>query len=472
MNDLDKLRAAGAVETVGDILANTAGGGLVLAFDTETTGLPLFHEPSDDPRQPHVVSLAMELCDQQGNVVDTYDEVINIGVPIPPETIAIHGITDEMAAKGVDPKEALEAYIGWIERASVVTGYNVNFDLRMMRIQAARHLGQKYDCPIPHFDTCFAAKDRCRIPAKRGGGFKKPNLTEAMRHCFDEPHEGAHNALADTQAARRLYFLLRDTMEPMNPRVRIGDNQPPADESAPATPEQPATFATIKAEIEGLDIEARNWLDGEPIANEAQAADVAKLRDKLRDVAARAEKLRKEEAKPFDDGKAEVQGRYNPLIQKDRGKVDLALAACNSALAPWLRKKDDEQRAIAQAAELRANQAAYEAREAARGAADSTDLGKRESAQAMLDEAKGLMGEARRADAAKAQVTGGRRAVGLKSVFRPELVDPAKALAYYRMEQPERLKEWLLEQAQADVRAGKRGDVIPGVVIHEDRVPA
>jgi hypothetical protein len=51
--------------------------------------------------------------------------------------------------------------------------------------------------------------------------------------------------------------------------------------------------------------------------------------------------------KPFDEGKAEVQGRYNPLIQDKRGKTDLAIAACNDTLKPWLKKIEDEQRAEA-----------------------------------------------------------------------------------------------------------------------------
>lgn len=32
-------------------------------MDCETTGLPLFKEPSEDPRQPHIVELAAMLID-------------------------------------------------------------------------------------------------------------------------------------------------------------------------------------------------------------------------------------------------------------------------------------------------------------------------------------------------------------------------------------------------------------------------
>lgn len=35
---------------------------LVYFFDTETTGLPQFKLPSNDPSQPHLVDLAAEGC--------------------------------------------------------------------------------------------------------------------------------------------------------------------------------------------------------------------------------------------------------------------------------------------------------------------------------------------------------------------------------------------------------------------------
>jgi DNA polymerase-3 subunit epsilon len=270
----DGLLAQGiTAETVGDILASSPSG-LVLAFDTETTGLPLWHEPSDGADQPHVVQLAMELCTAGGEVIEVYDRIINIGIPIPPEMTAIHGITDEMAAAGIDPKQALADFFAFVERADVVTGFNVSLDLRMMRIQSARHLGQKWDCPKSTFDTCFAATSVCRIPAKPGARskFKKPNLTEAVRHFFGEDHAGAHNALHDATAARRLYFALRDTMEAKNPRAIIGGNSPPADE--PATVEEPAVvddgltdFERVKKEIEDL------YDDGEAVSRRRSAGE-------------------------------------------------------------------------------------------------------------------------------------------------------------------------------------------------------
>lgn len=240
----------------------------------------------------------------------------------------------------------------------------------------------------------------------------------------------------------------------------LGHNQPP----------EPTPFEAVKAEIEDLYAEAKGWLDGEPVATEGQAEAIGKLRDLLRAASKRAEELRKQEAKPFDDGKAEVQARYNPLIQKDRGTVDLAVKACNAALAPYLRKKDDELREAARLEQRRAAKLAQEARDAAQAAARSADLTERESAEDLLAQAKDAVASMQRAEKAKPRVPGAARAIGLKSVWTPELTDPAAAIEHYRKVQPAALKEWMLEQARKDVRAGSRH--IPGFQITEDKVPA
>ena len=41
---------------------------MICVYDTETTGIPLFKKPSDDPEQPHLVQLAAaELCWEMGD---------------------------------------------------------------------------------------------------------------------------------------------------------------------------------------------------------------------------------------------------------------------------------------------------------------------------------------------------------------------------------------------------------------------
>lgn len=188
---------------------------MILFFDTETTGLPLFRESSDDPQQPHIVQLAAELCTEDGEVIETYENIINIGVPIPPDSIAIHGITDEIAATGIDPKQMLGDFMELAKKASSFGGHNVDFDIRMMRIQAARHLGEKWKTDKPLHCTMKMATPIVNLPPTEkmlAKGFNKPksaNLGECIRHFFDEEFGGAHNAAIDVAASRRVFFHIK-----------------------------------------------------------------------------------------------------------------------------------------------------------------------------------------------------------------------------------------------------------------------
>lgn len=225
-------------------------------------------------------------------------------------------------------------------------------------------------------------------------------------------------------------------------------------------PPEPA--ALFREEVEDLLLEARNYLDGEPIANEGQANAVSSLLSRLRRVARDADDARKAEKKPHDDAAKAVQAKWKPIIDK----ADLAATTAKEALAPWLRRLEEQQRAEAEAARLEAERLAREAAEAHAAAAGNFEA--RDEAEQLLDAAAEARKHAEAADRQKAHVKGGGRAHGLVSVYTPELTDSAEALKHYRERQPDALKEWLLEQARADVRCGIRS--IPGFAIKHERV--
>lgn len=183
----------------------------ILFIDSETTGFPLFKEPSDHPDQPYIVDLACELwdCDDdKRELADSWETLINPGVPIPPEVSAIHGITDEMVqADGVpNTKAALVDFFSFANRADLIVGHNISFDIRMVRIQMARTYRRKWEATVPTFCTMKASTDICKIPSPYKRGFKWPKLSEAVKHFFDEDHADAHRAMPDVVAARRIYF--------------------------------------------------------------------------------------------------------------------------------------------------------------------------------------------------------------------------------------------------------------------------
>lgn len=186
----------------------------ILVFDTETTGLPLWKEPSDHPDQPFIVDIAADLIGPDREIVATLDAIIDNGIEIPEEMSALHGITTEIAkADGIAPDQAINAFLDMVQRADLIVGHNVSFDVRMMRIMVAKSHGAKWDNPLPIFCTMRKSTNVCKLlgpKARFDEDWKWPTLAEAVRHFFDEDHGDAHRARPDCDAARRVYFALKD----------------------------------------------------------------------------------------------------------------------------------------------------------------------------------------------------------------------------------------------------------------------
>jgi hypothetical protein len=224
-------------------------------------------------------------------------------------------------------------------------------------------------------------------------------------------------------------------------------------------PADPATL--FSEEIEDLLLEARNYLDGEAIANEQQAEAVSSLINRLRRVSKDADAARVEEKRPHDEAGKAVQAKWKPIIDK----ADLATTTAKQALAPWLRQVEDKQRADAEVARREADRMAAIAVQA--HAASAGNLEAAEDAERLLKAAKGAERFAKQAEGQKAHARGGERAIGLVTRYWPVLTDSVEALKHYRTHQPELLKAWLLEQAEKDVHAGSRS--IPGFTIESER---
>jgi hypothetical protein len=214
--------------------------------------------------------------------------------------------------------------------------------------------------------------------------------------------------------------------------------------------------------IDDLYAEAKQILDGAGVQTDEDAAMVAKLLDMLRQAKKGADEQRATEKKPHDDAAKEVQAAWKPLLDK----CDLAAKVCKDALAPFLTAKEAAQREEAEQARKAAEEAQRAAAERLRATAP-TDLAAREGAEAAIKEADKATKAAAKLDKSKAHAIGGSRAIGLRSYWIAELVDPTAALKHYRKHQPDALKAWLVDQAQRDANAGARA--IPGFAINEDR---
>lgn len=238
----------------------------------------------------------------------------------------------------------------------------------------------------------------------------------------------------------------------------IGDNNPPL------TP-----YEQSLKEINDLYDEALLWLDGEPITTQEHADSVGRLAGMLRDAKRLADERRKEEARPFDEGKAEVQARYNPLIKDKTGKADLALDACKKAVQPFL---DAEQKRIDEEAR-KAREAADEAQRKAREALQASqadNLAERAAAEALLEESNKLQATAKKAEKATAKVTGTGRALSQRTTYKAVIMDEVLVARHYWQVARSEVDTFFLELAQKDVRAGVRN--IPGVDVVEEKTVA
>lgn len=190
-----------------------------LFFDTETSGLPHFREPSDDPRQPHLLQFAAILAREDGTEVETFSTLVKPypGCVIAEEAFNAHGITICKATEeGMDGSELTDRFFDMLSRATRVIGHNVTFDLRIVRIHTTRSHGMKWDCPVPYTCTMRSASPIMKLPptpkmiAAGFNKYKPPNLGECVRHFFNEDLEGAHDALVDVRACKRVFHAITD----------------------------------------------------------------------------------------------------------------------------------------------------------------------------------------------------------------------------------------------------------------------
>lgn len=249
-------------------------------------------------------------------------------------------------------------------------------------------------------------------------------------------------------------------MSDENPRVAIGDNQPPA----------PTPLEAMTAHIEDLFETAQGFLDGEPIANQETADLVNKLKRDALTALKDAEAARTAEKKPHDDAAKAVQARWLPLTHEKTGRCALIVATANKALTPWLEAVADQQRAEADAVRQRAADAQKLAQEAL-AASRGDDLAARGQAETLLAEAGKLSKAANRLDKAKAHAGGGDdRATGLRTSWKGAVTD---FIAFSRWAWVHRREEYEAFLSDLAEREGRRGPVsIPGMVANPERKAA
>lgn len=207
----------------------------ILFYDTETTGLPLWSQPSEHPDQPRVVQLAALLCDEEtGDELQQMDMIVlPDGWRIPDEVAALHGITTERAMdEGIAAGHVLEHFIDLWKESDLRGGHNESFDMRMLRIEIMRNpvysMQSIGDPAVPFADYWKTAPAYCtqtnstkivnlpptpRMVAAGRRGPKSPNLGEAYEFFTGQKLDGAHDAMVDVRGAKAVYYGIKNHLK-------------------------------------------------------------------------------------------------------------------------------------------------------------------------------------------------------------------------------------------------------------------
>jgi DNA polymerase III subunit epsilon len=194
---------------------------LAIFYDTETTGLPLFSEPSEDPRQPHIVQLAAYLVDLESRARIAAMNVIvrPDGWEIPDDVAAIHGITTEHATEVGVPESIAVAMFMELHQGRLRIAHNESFDARILRIALLRHepdastgdewKAGKAECTQALATPIMKLPPTAKMLAVGRNHHKSANLREAYQHFTGKELAGAHNAMVDVQACMAIYFAIK-----------------------------------------------------------------------------------------------------------------------------------------------------------------------------------------------------------------------------------------------------------------------
>ena len=161
------------------------------SLDFETTGV--------DPRQDRIVSYGL-LGDQGGELVG----MINPGIPIPPQSSAVHGITDGQVIDAQSAAVGVAMIVDWvqsiIDKGVGLVVFNAPYDLTMLRAEADR-----WGLHQPDWDRLLVVDPYVidwGIERGRLGASRLVNVCDYYGVAIDN----AHDATCDAKAARDVAY--------------------------------------------------------------------------------------------------------------------------------------------------------------------------------------------------------------------------------------------------------------------------
>ena len=173
--------------------------GPLAAFDTETTGVDVEHD--------RIVSAALVVQHHDGAEPKVVRWLVNPGLPVPAEAVAVHGLTDDFLQRhGGPPGPAIEemarALAATVADSIPLVVMNAPFDLTLLDRELKRHRGAGLSGYLER--GAWRVLDP-RVLDKYADRYRKGRrtLTDLCAH-YEVPLTDAHDAAADALGALAL----------------------------------------------------------------------------------------------------------------------------------------------------------------------------------------------------------------------------------------------------------------------------
>ncbi len=155
-------------------------------LDTETTGL----SPAGGGK---ICEIAVSVS-QNGQKLEEFTTLLNPGMPMHPDVIAIHGITNDMVRNAPVFADILPQLLVLLD-GCVLVAHNAEFDLSFLRTETQ-------SCGL-HFPD-YPVLDTLKL-ARKNGCFPRNNLG-VIASALGINADGAHRAMADVRMTEKVLY--------------------------------------------------------------------------------------------------------------------------------------------------------------------------------------------------------------------------------------------------------------------------
>lgn len=184
-----------------------------IIFDLETTGLSVY--------QDQIIEIAaLKICN--GEIIDTFESLVNPHFDLPKRIIKITGINDLMLASAPDIQDVIFDFKEFIGDFTVI-GHNIRtFDLIFVK-------RAYFEYEVGSFENDFI--DTLTISRKLYPELSHHKLSDLVEYLDIEQSKNFHRALADCEYTYKCYEIMKSDLVNKKPRKK----KPLKSDNAPKT---------------------------------------------------------------------------------------------------------------------------------------------------------------------------------------------------------------------------------------------